>query len=142
MTDTVKLLRECNAGIKMGENAMRQVLPHVCSDELRSVLIVCKNTHAALGDEARALLLEACADTKDPHPFIHAMSSAKICATLWACDSDRRIACLMTDGCDMGIKYTYKHLNKYCEASDDAKNLARRLIASEEYLESKLRSFL
>ena len=82
MTDTIKLLRECNAGIKMGEDAIKQVLPHARNDELKHTLQVCKNTHASLGDETHALLLSHGADTKDPHLVARRMSSMKICASL------------------------------------------------------------
>ena len=141
-TDTIKLLRECNAGIKMGEDAIKQVLPHVHNQKMRQTLEVCKNTHAALGDETHSLLLRHDADTKDPHPMARAMSSMKICATMMAKESDSRIADLMTDGCDMGIKSLHKYLNKYKNADEDAKNLAKRIIASEEYLEREIRDYL
>ena len=141
-SDTTKLLRECNAGIKMGESAIKQVLPHAKSDELRHTLEVCKNTHATLGDETHALLLKGGADTKDAHPVARAMSSMKICAVMMMKESDKSIADLMTDGCDMGIKSLSGYLNQYKNADEEAKNIAKRLIASEEYLENKLRSFL
>ena len=141
-TDTIKLLRECNAGIKMGEDAIKQVLSHVKSKELRHALQVSKNTHASLGDETHSLLLSAGGDTKDAHPMARAMSSIKICGTLLVKEDDHRIADLMTDGCDMGIKSLNKYLNKYKAADEDAKNLAKRIITSEEYLERELRPFL
>ena len=141
-SDTIKLLRECNAGIKMGEDAIKQVLPHAHNQELKHTLQVCKNTHASLGDETHALLLKHNADTKDPHPMARAMSTMKIGATMMAKESDSRIANVITDGCDMGIKSLTKYLNQYKNASDEAKNIAKRLIASEEYLENKLRAFL
>ena len=141
-TDTIKLLRECNAGIKMGEDAIKQVLPHVKSKELRHALQVSKNTHASLGDETHSLLLSVGGDTKDAHPMARAMSSIKICGTLLVKENDRRIADLMTDGCDMGIKSLNKYLNKYKAADEEAKNLAKRIITSEEYLERELRTFL
>ena len=142
MTDTINLLRECNAGIKMGESAIKQLLPHAKNEELRHTLEVCKNTHATLGDETHAMLLSHGADTKDPHPVIRSMSSMKICAKMMTNESDKSIANLMTDGCDMGIKSLSRYLNKYKNADDDAKNIAKRLISSEEYLENKLRAFL
>ena len=74
-TDTINLLRECNAGIKMGEDAIKQLLPHAKNEELRHTLQVCKNTHASLGDETHSLLLAHGADTKDPHPVARTMSS-------------------------------------------------------------------
>ena len=141
-TDTINLLRECNAGIKMGEDAIKQVLPHVKNNDLRHTLEVCKNTHASLGDETHSLLLAHGADTKDPHPVARTMSSMKICGTMMMKESDKTIADLMTDGCDMGIKSLSRYLNKYKHADESAKNIAKRLIASEEYLESKMRSFL
>ena len=141
-TDTIQLLRECNAGIKMGEDAIKQVLPHAHNQKLIHTLEVCKNTHAALGDETHSMLLSYNADTKDAHPIARAMSSMKIYATLMAKESDNRIADLMTDGCDMGIKSLHKYLNKYKNADTDAKNLAKRIIASEEYLEREIRDYL
>ena len=141
-TDTTKLLRECNAGIKMGEDAIKYVLPHARNAELKYTLQVCKNTHATLGDETHALLLRHGADTKDPHPVARAMSSMKIRANMATKESDSRIADLMTDGCDMGIKSLTKYLNRYKNADAEAKNIAHRLIASEEYLENKMRTFL
>ncbi len=141
-TDTIKLLRECNAGIKMGEDAIKQVLPRVHNQEMRRSLEVCKNTHASLGDETHSLLLHNGADTKDAHPMARAMSNMKIYATMMVKESDSRIADLMTDGCDMGIKSLHKYLNKYKAADDSAKKLAKRIIASEEYLEKEMRAFL
>ena len=140
--DTVKLLRECNAGIKMGEDAIKQVLPHAHSKDLKHTLQVCKNTHASLGDETHGLLLRHGADTKDAHPVARAMSNMKIYTTMMAKESDNRIADLMTDGCNMGIKSVSKYLNKYKNADEKSKSIAKRLIASEEFLENKLRDFL
>ena len=90
MTDTIKLLRECNAGIKMGEDAIKQVLPHAHNEDLKHTLQVCKNTHATLGDETHKLLKQHGADTKDPHPVIKAMSNMKIYATMLTNDHTPR----------------------------------------------------
>jgi hypothetical protein len=139
--DTVKLLRECNAGIKMGENAIKKVLPHTASEELKHTLNVCKNTHAELGDKTHSLLLSLDADTKPPHPVARFMSDMKVRMKVME-GGDDKIADVMTDGCDMGIKSLHRYLNQYKNADKEAKNIAERLIASEEYLEAKMRSFL
>ena len=140
--DTVKLLRECNAGIKMGEDAIKMVLPMAKSGELRNSLEVCKNTHAVLGDETHDMLKRYKADPKDPHPVARAMSGMKIRTKMMISSTDRTIADLMTDGCDMGIKSLSICLNEYKNADKDARSLAKRIIASEEYLENKIRDFL
>ena len=140
--DTVKLLRECNAGIKMGKSAIEAVLPHAKDGELRRSLEVCKSTHAKLGDETHKLLLEYEAPTKEPHPIVRAMSDVKICAKMMISTTDKTIADVMTDGCEMGIKSLNKYMNKYESADEKAKSIAKRLAASEEYLELKMRPFL
>ena len=139
--DTVKLLRECNAGIKMGENAIKKVLPRTTSNELMHTLEVCKNTHAELGDKTHGLLLSMNADTKPPHPVARFMSDMKVRMKLME-GGDDKIADVMTDGCDMGIKSLHRYLNQYKNADKEAKNIAERLIASEEYLEAQMRDFL
>ena len=49
--DTVKLLRECDAGVKMGVASIEGVLDHVQSGRLRQCLTDCKREHAALDNE-------------------------------------------------------------------------------------------
>ena len=140
-SDTVKLLKECNAGIKMGESAINKVLPHTHSDELKRSLQVTKNTHAELGDKTHSMLLSLGEDTKPPHPVARFMSDMKIRMKVME-GGDDKIADVMTDGCDMGIKSLHKYLNKYKDADKEARNIADRLIASEEFLEARMRSFL
>ena len=140
--DTVNLLRECNAGIKMGERAIKKVLPKVKSKELRKSLEICKDTHAQLGDRTHSLLLENGADTKPPHAIASAMSDAKISVMLALNENDREVASLMTDGCNMGIKSISKYLNKYKGADSRSKEIAKELVASEEYLGISMREYL
>lgn len=140
--DTTKLLRECNSGIKMGESAIQKVLPHVKDGELRRTLEVCKNTHATLGDETHKELLDRGADTKESHPVAKIMSDMKVRAKLMMEKSDNAIADVMTDGCDMGIKSLNRYLNQYKNADKTSRDIAKRLIASEEYLENKMREYL
>ena len=51
--DTIKLLRECDAGVKMGVSSIEDVLPHVQSAKLEKCLTKCKEAHNLLGDEIR-----------------------------------------------------------------------------------------
>ncbi len=142
MNDTVKLLRECNAGIKMGKSAIDRVIPKARASDLRNVLTECKNTHAELGDKTHTLLLRHNADTKDPHAMARMMSDVKICAKMAMHESDKTIADVITDGCNMGVKSLSKYLNQYKAASPEAKDIARKLIDSEINLGEKLRGFL
>ena len=140
--DTVKLLKECNSGIKMGDSAIGKVMPHVKSGNLKKALNACRDEHATLGDKTHRLLLENGAQTKDPHPLIRMMSDMKIQGKLMMDPSEKTVADLMTDGCDMGIKSLTKYLNQYKGASDEAKYITEELIAAEERLECHLREYL
>ena len=46
--DTIKLLRECDAGIKMGVSSIEDVLDNVTSTDLKQVLTECKREHNVL----------------------------------------------------------------------------------------------
>lgn len=140
--DTVKLLRECNSGIKMGVESIDNVYPYVKSESLKKVLNACKDKHATLGDEAHRELLNADESTKNVHPVAQVMSDMKIRAKITIHKSDSTIADLMTDGCNMGIKSIYKYLNQYKNASDTSKSIANRLISMEQELRTDLRQYL
>ena len=142
MNDTVMLLRECNAGIKMGNDAIEKVLPHVKSYNLKKALNACQIEQNALGEKAHRLLSEAGADTKPAHPIARMMSDVKIKGRLMIEPGESTVADLMTDGCDMGIKSLTKQLNKYKNASDEARSVAEEIIAAEEKLECQLRDYL
>ena len=43
--DTIKLLRECDAGVKMGVKSIDDVMDFVCAQELRQCLATCKAEH-------------------------------------------------------------------------------------------------
>ena len=44
MKDTVNLLRECDAGVKMGIRSIDDVLSHVKSEKLKNMLTNCKDS--------------------------------------------------------------------------------------------------
>ena len=56
--------------------------------------------------------------------------------------SDEKVADMMYDGCNMGVKSLYRYLNQYSNADEEAKEIAGRLIYLENGLMQKLRAFL
>lgn len=140
--DTVKLLRECDAGVKMGVEAIDEVLGYIRSDKLKQILSDCRHDHNALNDEIQSMLTEYGDDGKDPNPLAKGMSKMKTTAKLTLNESDEVIADLMTDGCNMGVKSLHKYLNRYEAANEKAKRIAKRLINIEEELVVDIRSYL
>ena len=54
--DTIRLLRECDEGVKMGVASIGDVLGHVRSDQLEKLLTDSRREHEALGKELQQLL--------------------------------------------------------------------------------------
>ena len=140
--DTIKLLRECDAGIKMGVNSISDVLDNVRDAKLKEMLTKCKDKHDALQDEIDKLLQEYHDEGKEPNVMAQGMSWIKTNVQLAMDDSDATIAELMTDGCDMGIKSLSRYLNQYEAADDKAKAITKKLINLENDLCSGLREYL
>lgn len=140
--DTISLLRECNAGLKMAVDSFDDVMPTVTDDNLRKLLRESHDTHEKLGDEMHVLLNEYNHDEKDPNQMAQVMSWIKTNFKLMTNPTNEEVADLMTDGCNMGIKSLSKYLNKYSEAEEKVKSLTKKLIGLEEKLAVELRAYL
>ena len=140
--DTIKLLRECDAGVKMGISSIDDVLDDVKSVKLKEYLVNCKNEHIELDREINKLLDKYQDDGKEPNPIAKSMSWIKTNMKLAMKESDETIADLMTDGCNMGVKSLNKYLNQYCAADEVTKDIAKRLINLEEKLAVDIRKYL
>lgn len=141
-TDTIKLLRECDAGVQMGVSSIDEVLDHVNSDKLKSYLTECKEQHEELDCEIQSLLDKYEDDGKEPAAIAKGMSWFKTNMKLAVNESDFTIADLITDGCNMGVKSLNKYLNQYEGADEVSKDITKRLINMEEKLAVDIRSFL
>ena len=102
--DTIKLLRECDSGVKMGVESINEVIDYVRSDKLRKRLEKCKDEHDKLDREIQQQLDKYHDEGKDPNPIVKGMSWMKTNMKLVMNESDGTIADLMTDGCNMGVK--------------------------------------
>ena len=140
--DTIKLLRECDAGIQMGVDSIDDVLNRVKSEKMREFLSKCKKEHQELDAEVQELLEKYRDDGKDPNPVAKGMSWMKTTMKMAMDESDATIADLMVDGCDMGVKSLSRYLNQYEAADEVSKNICKRLIKLEEKLGQQMRDYL
>lgn len=140
--DTIRLLRECNAGIKMGILSLDDVMENVRSEELRSLLQESRDTHCRLGSDTRQYLERYHDDGKEPAAMARMMSWLKANVKLEGDDVDSKAADMITDGCNMGIKSLHRYLNQYPAAEKNVKKLANELIDAEETLIQDLREYL
>lgn len=140
--DTIKLLRECDAGIKMGVASIDDVLDYVHDEKMQKCLSDCKKKHEKLKDDIQVLLDTYHDDGKEPNPMAKGMSWMKTNVKLVMNESDQTIADLMTEGCNMGVKSLSKYLNQYRAAEEKAKDITKRLIDLEEKLAQDMRGYL
>lgn len=140
--DTVKLLRECDAGIQMGVKSIKDVEGYVKSPHLKKRLENCKSEHEKLSTEVESLLHRYKDAGKNPNPMVEGMSWMKTEMKMMIEHSDHTIADLMTDGCNMGVKSLNRYLNQYEAADEKSKDIAKRLIHLEEQLATDMRDFL
>jgi len=140
--DTVRLLRECDAGAKMGIASIEDVLGRVQYEDLYQKLNQCKEEHVQLQDEIREQLDRYHDQGKNPNPIAKGMSWMKTNVKLGVEETDAAIADLMTDGCNMGVKSLNKYLNQYKAADERSKDITKRLINLEEKLAIDIRGYL
>lgn len=140
--DTVFLLRECNAGCKSATNSMEQVQPFIANDKLKSVIDAYNDKHIKIGDECHQMLNEYNEGEKDPPAMAKAYSWISTEVKLMMNDDTRKIADIMIDGCNMGIKSVSKYLNKYKAASEKSVSLAKELVRTEQNFMSVLLEYL
>lgn len=126
--DTIRLLRECDAGIKMGVDAIDDVLDYVHSDELHKCLTKCKDAHIKLKKEIQDLLESYHDEGKEPNLMAKGMSWIKTNVKLVMKESDETIADLITDGCNMGVKSLNKFLNQYKAADEQSKDITKAML--------------
>ena len=140
--DTIRLLRECDAGVKMGVASIKEVQGYVRDKSFRTLLDNCRTGHEALGNEVQALLEGKHDDGKEPNPIAKGMSWVRTNVMLTLNESDHTIADLITDGCNMGVKSLNRYLNQYAAADTRSKDIARRLSRLEEQLTADIRQYL
>lgn len=140
--DTVKLLRECDAGVKMGIASIGDVEGYAKDNRLQQTLTTCRKEHEKLEGEIRMMLSRYHDDGKEPNPVAKGMAHMKTNVKLSLHMADATIADLMTDGCNMGVKSLNQYLNQYEAADERSKDIAKRLIHLEQTLAENLRGYL
>ena len=141
--DSIKLLKECDAGSKMAVSSLEDVLDKIENQNLKKLLGETIDHHSKLGNEIHDLLSKYGSEEKDPNPMAKSMSHVKTGFMMgMKDDTDATAADLITDGCNMGIKSLNKYLNQYHAADEVSKDITKRLINLEQQLTLDMRGYL
>ncbi len=142
MSDTIELLKECDAGIKMGIEAIDEVIEKVQDTEFRAKLVNYKKDYNFLQDEIAKMLDKYDKEGKDINPIAKGMSKMMTGMKVAFNNKDSTIADIIFDGCNMGVKSINKYLNQYTGAYDDAKELCKKLIRLMDRQQTDIRKYL
>lgn len=140
--DTIQLLKECNAGVKMAVGSLKEVEPRITNTQMKKDINDSIAEHTKIGDRTHALLKEYQYTEKEPNPIAEAMSWIKINVNCLLDSSDSEIAKLTMDGCNMGIQSISRYLNRYQAADDEIKKIVDDVVKEEEKLVKQLRVYL
>ncbi len=140
--DTVKLLKECDAGIKMGISSIEEVLDSVKDKQFKSLLTKSLDEHSSLEKKTEKALDRMGDEGKEPKAMAKGMAWMKTNVMMAMEASDATVADLLTDGCHMGIKSINRYMNQYKNAEDIATNTAKQIIEIEENLAQDMRRYL
>lgn len=140
--DTMNLLKECNAGCKSATNSMEQVMPYIENENLKSTINKYNQMHIDIGDKCHLMLNECNEEEKDPPVMAKAFSWISTEMKLMINDDTHKIADIMLDGCNMGIKSVSEYINKYKAASLESINLSKNLVKLEQDFMNDLLPFL
>lgn len=136
------LLKKSQAGAKTAINSLKEVLDNVDSAALRDELVEYLNKHEYIDNEINAELQKAGEVSKDPSGMARLMSWMKINIKLLESPKDKTIAKLMLEGCNMGISQLSEYLNTFTKADSRSREIAERLLTTEEELGTLLRKYL
>ena len=142
MDDNVELLKECDAGVKMGIDGISQVIANVDGENLKNLLENYEKQHKKLEGIISTKLQETGEDGKEPNAFGKAGSWFNINMKMFINDSDEKIADVMIDGCNMGIKSVSRYMNEYAGAQKDVMDIANDVVVLEQHFMNELRQYL
>jgi hypothetical protein len=140
--DSVQLLGQCDAGIKMALIAIDEVMPGAEDPKLRRTLHMSKTAHEELLQKTHQLLRLHNAPGKEPNWMAKGMNRLNAGVKLTFRPGDASIADLVVSGCNMGIKNLHKYQNQYKAADCHSRDVADKLIGLEADLANSMYPYL
>lgn len=140
--DTILLLRECDAGVKMGLGSFDHVETSVTGGKMKQVMEKYRRKHEQLEKAIDKLLKQDGAEEKQPEAMASVFSWITAEVKLMLHNEDKQVAKLMMNGCNMAIQSVSEYLHKYPAASPEAAKAAKEIVKTEEEFMKELEQFL
>ena len=140
--DTVRLLKECDAGCKMAIDSMEQIYKYVTNDQLKNLITKYNGAHIRLEEDIHRMLNTAGEEGKEPNPMAKASSWIQSEVKMMMKGDTHEAASLLTDGCNMGIKSLCEYKNNYKAADEKSVSLCEKICDIETKMVEELQAFL
>ncbi len=143
MSGTYKLLECIYKGSQMGINAIDNIIHSIKGDqsilgELKAQL----TEYRIINNKAKTMLHEYGEKEKDINPMAKISSDISTTVNAIIDSSSSHIAEMMMQGSAMGIIKIIKAINEYSDADEKAKDLANKLLDTEQSNFEKMKKFL
>ncbi len=140
--ETIRLLKECDAGVQMGIDSLEEVIGDLEQGNIRKILQKSKQQHEEIKNKITEYLNVYKEEGKEPSAIAETMASMKEHMKMMMKDTKCAAADVIIDGCHMGIKSIYRYLNQYPNAEQKVKQLVYDIVEVEEQLSRDLRCYL
>ena len=141
-TATYEILKECNSGCRMALNSIEQLNGYVRSRGMKEVFVKCKEEYEKKEKESICLsegeVQEEKVSEKAAETFARFSAEVKLMIN----DDNAKIAEMMIDGANMGIKSITEKLNRYPEAEKESISLAKKFEKVCEKVISDMKKYL
>ena len=141
-TSTYEIMKECNSGCRMSVNSIEQLVAYLKNQELHELLSKYKEDYEKMERESIRLsegkLQEEKFSEKAAETFAWISAEVKMMFN----DDTSKIAEMMIDGANMGIKSITEKLNRYSEAEKESISLAKKFEKTCEKLIQDMKKYL
>lgn len=142
MEDSIKMLKQCNAGAKMAIGTIERVYPYAKDNAFKDTLSEYIKKHEDIVARTRELLANYCQGGKDPNPIAEFMAEMTTKMRLKQDGTDSSVASMIIEGCNMGTKKLREYKKKYTCASKDSFDTLQNLIELECKLTNEMQIYL
>ena len=137
-----ELLQSIHQSTNMGREGIQSVLNYAKDDRLRQALEQQLVEYEKLAGASGKMLLERDEKPKETNPVAKASSAAMSAMKLMADPSASKIAEMMIQGNTMGMTHSLRNLNDYPGKDERVRDLASKLLRTEEANIEQMKKFL
>lgn len=131
-SDTVKLLKSCSVGCRYASDSMEHILPFVKNKSLKNSIETNTIKHVNYSEALCGMLEESGKTMGDVAALPIMVFRIKTDIKLGLSASPRRVASVMVERCEDGIKSVCKALKNCPKADKQSVELAKKIIKTEQ----------